>query len=436
MTRFGLDFGTSNTSLALTDGTGTRMIPIDEVSGETMPTILYMRRDGTALVGRPAIDAYLADERERGPVKRQVKLLGFKMVSSNPFQKPVDANILADVDSPGRLFQSLKSFLGSPLDSPTSVFGTPMSLTALVAIVLDHVRRRAIALTGETPQAIRIGRPVEFVGGGGVERLALARLEEAARLAGFTEIAFEAEPVAAARAAGVGEGQSLVFDFGGGTLDLCIAERRGDDVRIVATAGRAVAGDRFTQALIDLVIAPRLGADATWGPKRLRLPAFIVNAISDWHALSALNEKPLLEALDDLVLAGAPKRELAALRSAIELQLGYEIFSVADAVKIELSSEEMAFLTYHRAEVDIDAVVPRRRFEVKAAPLLREIDDLLTEVLARAGIDAEQVSEVVMTGGSSGLPAARALLATRFPNATRRDFAAFSSVAAGLAMAA
>ena len=434
--RFGLDFGTSNTSLAVSDGTSARVLPIDEVAGATMPTILYVRRDGSALVGRPAIDAYLEDQRSRGPVRRQVKLLGIRMASSdNKTSRPVEAHILADVDSPGRLFRSLKSFLGSPLDAPTSVFGSPMSLTALVAKVLEHVRARAEALTGAVPAAIRIGRPVEFVGGPEAGTLALARLDEAARLAGFTSVAFEEEPVAAARAAEVGEGHTLVFDFGGGTLDLCVAHRSGSDSRIVATAGRGVAGDRFTQALIDLLVAPRLGAGAEWGPKRLRLPAFIVNAISDWHALSALNEKPILDSLDDLIRAGAPKRELSALRSAIELQLGYEIFAAVDSTKIDLSSDDTAFLALHRADVDVDAVVSRRKFEVQAAPLLAEIDALIGEVLRRASLRAERIGEVVMTGGSSGLPAARALLARRFPDATRRDFAAFSSVATGLALA-
>jgi hypothetical chaperone protein len=433
--RFGLDFGTSNTSLAVSDGGSASVLPIDEIAGATMPTILYVRRDGSTLVGRPAIDAYLADERARGPVKRQVKLLGVRMLSSdNKAAARVEAHILADVDAPGRLFQSLKSFLGSSLDSPTSVFGTPMSLTALIAIVLEHVRQRARELVGQSPATIRVGRPVEFVGGSAVETVALARLAEAAELAGFREVAFEAEPVAAARAAEVREGLALVFDFGGGTLDLAITERSGADVRVIATAGRGVAGDRFTQVLIDMAVAPRLGAGATWGPKRLRLPAFIVNAISDWHALSALNEKPILDALDDLMRAGAPKRELSALRSAIELQLGYEIFAAADTAKIELSSDETSFLSFHRADVDIDAVVPRRRFEVRSAPLLAEIDALLTHVLRVAGIEADRVGEVVLTGGSSALPAARDLLARRFPDAERRDFAAFSSVAVGLAL--
>ncbi len=432
---WGLDFGTSNTSLAVRDGASARVLPIDPLSGATMPTILYVRRDGSTLVGRPAIDGYLSDQRERGPGRRQVKLLGIRMASSdNKAAQEVQAHILADVDSPGRLFRSLKSFLATPLDSPTSVFGTPTSLTALVAKILEHVRERARELTGATPAAIRIGRPVEFVGGSAGETLAVSRLEEAARLAGFDEVAFEQEPVAAARAADVGEGHSLVFDFGGGTLDLCVAERSGRDVRIVATAGRGVAGDRFTQTLIDLVVAPRLGAGATWGPKRLHLPAFITNAIADWQALSALNEKPILDALDDLIRAGAPKRELSALRSAIELQLGYEIFAAVDAAKIDLSTDETAFLALHRADVDIDAVLSRRRFEVRSAPLLAEIDALLSEVLARASLTSDRVREVVMTGGSSGLPSARALLERRFPDAVRRDFAAFSSVATGLAL--
>lgn len=433
--RFGLDFGTSNTSLAVGEGGSSRVLPIDPVAGATMPTILYVRRDGSSLVGRPAIDAYISDERARGPIKRQVKLLGIRMASSdNKSAKPVEANILADVDAPGRLFQSLKSFLGSPIDPRTSVFGTPMSLTTLIAVVLEHAGRRATELVGHAPHAIRLGRPVEFVGGAAVEGTALARLEEAARLAGFTEVSFEPEPVAAARAAEVGPGRALVFDFGGGTLDLAVTERSADGVRIVATAGRGVGGDRFTQSLIDLLVAPRLGQGVEWGPKRLRLPAFITSAISDWHQLSALNEKPILEALDDLVSAGAPRREVSALRSAIELQLGYEIFAAVDAVKIELSSEEVAVLAFHHGGVDVDAVVPRRRFELRARSLLAEIDEMITDVLRRADLPADRIREVVMTGGSSGLPASRALLARRFPNALRRDHAAFSSVALGLAL--
>ncbi len=433
--RFGLDFGTSNTSLALwTEREGMRLLPLDPVAGEVMPTVLYVRRDASTAVGRSAIDAYLADNVARGPVRRSLKLLGVRVPSSVPGVEPVEAHILADVDALGRLFQSLKSFLGDPLVASTNVFGTQHDLAALIALILVAVRDRAAALTGVAPTEITIGRPVRFIGDDAAEPRALERLRHAAELAGFREARFVYEPVAAAHAADVVDGISLVFDFGGGTLDLCLVRRGPRGLDVLATAGGGIGGDRCTELLIDEFVAPRLGARAAWGPKQLRLPAVIVNAIRDWHALSALNEKWLLDALDDLIAAGAPRRELAALKSAIELQLGYEIFATVDAAKCRLSSSTAAVVTYHRAAVDVDARVTRPRFELLIATLLRRIDELLDEVLRSGEVRASDVVEVVCTGGSSAIPAARALLRRRFPQARLRDAAALTSVAAGLAL--
>lgn len=434
--RFGLDFGTSNTTLAVARPAGeVTVLPLDPDEGATMPTVLYVRRDGTAIVGRAAIEAFLNDNLQRGPVSREFKLLGVKMASSdNKSQRPVEALIYTDTASPGRLFQSLKTFLGDPLLRPTNVFGDAKGLSDLIALVLERVRGRAHELTGQQPAAVTLGRPVEFVGGVEVEERALGRLEEAARLAGFSEVRFELEPVAAARAADVPEGLALVFDFGGGTLDLCVTRRRGAALEVLATAGADIGGDRMTQLVIDETVAPRLGADTEWGPKRLVLPRFMTNAIGDWRALSALNEKGLLDALDDLIRAGAPRRELEALRSAIELQLGYEIFATADAAKRDLSDAASTLLSFHRGAVDVDELLTRRRFELRIGPLLGRVSALLENVLARAEVGPQQIVEVVCTGGSSAVPAARALLARTFPGATVRDADLYGSVAAGLAL--
>jgi hypothetical chaperone protein len=433
--RFGLDFGTSNTSLAVHDGTSTRVLPIDLVSGETMPSVLYIRRDGTPIVGRPAIDAYLEDNRSRGPLTREFRSLGILMASSNPDHPIVEAHIYTDTSAPGRLFQALKTFLGDPLETQTNVFGNAKGLEDLIALILVNVRNRANELTGTAPNAITLGRPVRFIGDEGAEERATGRLRVAAELAGFRDVRFVPEPIAAAHAADVGPGTSLVFDFGGGTLDLCVVRR--DDrggLAVLATAGGPIGGDRATELLIEDAVAPRLGSRAEWGPKRLRLPRYIVNALRDWHALSALNEKPLLDSLDDLVRAGAPRRELAALRSAIELQLGYEIFQTTDATKIELSRVAAAILTYHRAEVDVDARLTRGRFEHLIRPMLDETAILVRAVTADAGLAGADVAAVVYTGGSSAIPAFRTLMRELLPNAKVREAAAFTSVAAGLAM--
>jgi hypothetical chaperone protein len=432
--RFGLDFGTSNTSLAVHDGALSRVLALDPTAGETMPTVLYIRRDGQSLVGRAAIDAYLEDNRTRGPLRREFQMLGIRMASTDPDQPTVEAHIYTDAHAPGRLFQALKTFLGDPLETSTNVFGAAKGLEELIALILVHVRNRAKALTGHAPEAITLGRPVRFIGAEGADQRATTRLRRAAELAGFREVRFVAEPIAAAHAARTAPGVSLVFDFGGGTLDLCLVRRDERGITVLGTAGGPIGGDRATEVLIEDVVAPRLGSRATWGPKQLRLPRYIVNALRDWHALSALNEKPLLDALDDLVRAGAPKRELAALRSAIELQLGYEIFGVADATKIELSVSDGAILTYHHAEVDVDARVTRGRFERLIAPLLEEIEALVTGMLRDTGVRDGEIAELVYTGGSSAIPAVRALMRGLVPAAAARDAAAFTSVAAGLAM--
>jgi hypothetical chaperone protein len=432
--RFGLDFGTSNTSVAVHDGASTRVLPIDVVAGQTMPSVLYVRRDGTPIVGRPAIDAYLEDNRSRGPLRREIQLLGIRLPSTDPTHKSLEAYILADTSAPGRLFQALKTFLGDPLETRTNVFGDAKGLEDLIALILAHVRNRAKELTGEAPNALTLGRPVRFIGAEGADERATKRLGAAAELAGFGEIRFVPEPIAAAHAADVARGTSLVFDFGGGTLDLCVVRRDAEGLRVLATAGGPIGGDRATELLIDDAVAPRLGSRAEWGPKRLRLPRYIVNALRDWHALSALNEKPLLDALDDLARAGAPRRELAALRSAIELQLGYEIFQTTDRTKCDLSTAAAALLTYHHADVDVDARLTRGRFEHLIRPLLDETATLVRRVIEDAQVDATDVRETIYTGGSSAIPAFRALMRELLPRAIARDAAAFTSVAAGLAM--
>src|SRR5438874_13477683 len=144
-----------------------------------MPTVLYIRRDGTPIVGRAAIDAYLEDNRTRGPLTRQVQLLGIRLPSTDPTHKSLEAYILADTSAPGRLFQALKTFLGDPLDTRTNVFGDAKGLEDLIALVLGHVRARAGELVGEAPEAITLGRPGAVIGSAGAPGRATTGLRAA-----------------------------------------------------------------------------------------------------------------------------------------------------------------------------------------------------------------------------------------------------------------
>ena len=149
--RFGLDFGTSNSAVAVFDGSGVRLLPIDPIAGDTLPSVLYVRRDGSTQIGHPAIQSFLADNRARGPVRREFKMLGIRMASSDQEQPTVEAHIFTDVSSPGRFFQSLKTFLGDPLLSHTNVFGDERGLEELIAMILSGIFQRVEELTGIRP---------------------------------------------------------------------------------------------------------------------------------------------------------------------------------------------------------------------------------------------------------------------------------------------
>ena len=119
----------------------------------------------------------------------------------------------------------------------------------------------------------------------------------------------------------------------------------------------------------------------------------------------------------------------------VTVKVGVTCGLAVDATKIELSAAQLALFSFHRGAVDIDHQASRRAFEVAIAPLLARVDTALTLVLERSDVRAEEIIEVVCTGGSSALPAARSMLRKRFANAELRDAAAHTTVAAGLARA-
>src|SRR2546430_14106766 len=104
----------------------------------------------------------------------------------------------------------------------------------------------------------------------------------------------------------------------------------------------------------------------------------------------------------------------------------------ADITKCALSTAPAAILSYHHAAVDVDARLTRGRFERLIDNLLTETHALITDVLVRATVSSADLAEVVTTGGSSAIPALRAVLARRFPNARVRDAAGFTRLAARL----
>jgi hypothetical chaperone protein len=187
-----IDFGTSNSAVAVSDRQRRiELVPI-EGTALAMPTaVFYSAEDGSRLFGRAAVQAYVD---------------GYE----------------------GRLMRSIKSILGSDLMDRTTEVGLGVSVKYIAVVIayLRELKHQAERHVGATIERAVIGRPVFFVDGdAGRDKLAQQTLTGAAEAAGFREVIFQYVPIAAAldfEQTVNKETLVLVADIGGGTSDFSI----------------------------------------------------------------------------------------------------------------------------------------------------------------------------------------------------------------------
>lgn len=431
MQRFvGLDFGTTNTAVALCGARGGATLAsfrAGEGRSTTFRSVLYLdpvrRTDAGEFVtraGPAAIDAYLAG------------------------------------DGAGRLVQSLKSYLASSLFQSTSVFGRTLSLEDLITLLLRDLRREGAESLGHPDEVIRgavVGRPVRFANSDGEadEELALRRLRDSLARAGFEDVRFEYEPVGAAyfhEAALDHDELVLIGDFGGGTSDFCLMRvgpsvRRDDGAgRILATEGVGLAGDAFDSEIVDRAVSPRFGRGMSYRSyldgKEIPIPAWLYARLRRWHHLSFLRTRETLQLLKELRAQSDDDaaEALDALLHLIEMNMGFHLARRVEGAKVTLSSETLARVTLSDGPVRLDEAVARADFEAWISPQLDAIRGCVDRVLAAAGVTERDVDAVFLTGGSSLVPAVRDVFRARFGEGRLRSGHELTSVALGLALRA
>ena len=351
----------------------------------------------------------------------------------------------------GRLVQSLKSHLASTTFKTTQVMEKRYSIHDLLVLILRDLRTAAEASLGPLGTSVVVGRPYRYSGEGSStysEQLALDRTRAAFRAAGFDALEFEYEPVAAA----LDYEQTLdhdevvlVADFGGGTSDFSVV-RVGPSCRtlersetVLSTEGVAIAGDTFDSRIVKEIIAPRFGSDSTFlgmTGMELNVPSWLYGHLEKWHLLSFLKERRTMNLLHKI---SASSREAAKIRGLITLvreNLGFHLFRSVEATKIALSTQPHARLLFNECGVKVDVSIQRGDFERWIAPDLHTIGQAVDRALNGAGVDHREIDRVFMTGGTSRMPAVRAVFEQRFAPERIVTGSQFTSVATGLAIAA
>jgi len=441
--RVGLDFGTTNSGVAHYDGQSLRVFRVDPRSrdAQTIKSLLYITRDQETFIGQAAIDLYFAQNLGR-PIRLVRKPVG---IIENYFAEVgrvvKEVHALIDANMPGRLFQSLKTALPQHTYEGTSVFDRYYTVEHLVAMVLRRIRQRAEDLCGRPVRQVMLGRPVHFDRVAERDRLAQERLERAAQLAGFEEIDFELEPVAAALHYGLSLDHPenvLVFDFGGGTLDVTVM-RLGDTggPLVKATSGVRIGGDLFDERIVRSRMLRHLGYGSTYGrDKRLPVPVYIFEALAQWQAIPTLFTLPTMRIIEQAVVTSDRPVQLRALHTLISKNYGFRMFEEVERVKCELSDRSEAVIRLMDEDVQIVEPMTVEQLETIIAADVVRTEDCVEESMTASGLYPEQIDVVLATGGSSAIPIFQRMLERKFGAGKVRKHDLFVGVTQGLAVAA
>jgi hypothetical chaperone protein len=412
----GIDFGTTNSVVALAgdDGVVTNVVwPSGSGAVDVFRTALFFWSEGRApratirhVAGPEALERALAGTGE------------------------------------GRFIQSIKTYVASRAFAETRLFARRYAIEDLVATFLGHLTEPVEARDGVRVVA---GRPVVFAGETPDEALAVDRLHQAYRLAGFPKVELSFEPLGAAywyaRALRRDE-TVLVADFGGGTSDFSVIRFTRLHGQLAAEplshAGVGVAGDTFDFRLIDHLVAPQLGKGSRYKSfdKSLPFPAYVHAAFARWHQLSWLKAPATMRDLKELAAASEAPDAIEKLMAFLDYDLGFELYRAVSRLKTRLSDADAAELDFDSHGIRLGGRITRGAFERLIAPDLARIVAAMDEALQTAGCTLDEIDAVFLTGGTSFVPAVRALFTARFRPERIHVGDAFQSVASGLALMA
>jgi hypothetical chaperone protein len=404
----GIDFGTSNSTAGWSRPGQGALLPLED-DKLTLPSVIFFHaEDAHVSYGRAALTDYL-DGHE------------------------------------GRLMRSLKSLLGTAMmDEHTEVAGRAVPFRELLGHFIGELKRRAERSAGREFSAAVLGRPVFFVDDdAAADQRAQDTLEAIARQAGWRNIAFQYEPIAAAfdyESRISREELVLVVDIGGGTSDFTLIrvgpERAGRPERrddILASGGVHIGGTDFDKALSLTSIMPMLGLGSLL-KSGLEMPSSAYFNLATWHTINQAYTRKAWSQLAELHRDAADKPKLERLQNLVRERAGHWLALQVEEAKISLSGAPVAQIDIGRIAAGETAMLRRTELDAAIDALVTSVEQTVSRLLVDAGITAAGIDTVFFTGGSSGVPLLRERVLALMPQARCVEGDLFGSIGAGLAL--
>ncbi|MBI5489146.1 MAG: molecular chaperone DnaK [Deltaproteobacteria bacterium] len=373
----GIDLGTTNSCVALLEGTGVTVIPNPD-GGRTTPSVVAFARQGERLVG-PLAKRQAATNPE-GTVYAVKRLMGRKYSSSEVARHRSLC--------PYRIVEAGNG------DARVEIDGAERSPAEISAMVLRYLKDAAEAYVGGEVTDAVITCPAYF---DDAQRQAT---KDAGRIAGFTVRRIINEPTAAALAFGRGgKGKEeeaktrriAVYDLGGGTFDVSVLELSRGVYTVRSTAGNTfLGGEDFDQRLIDLLADEFQKAES-------------IDLRQDARALQRLRE--------------------AAEKAKHELSSGLETEINLPFIAGGASGPKHLTRSFKRSE-----------FEKLVADLIDRTFEPCKQALADAHLAPGDLDDVLLVGGMTRMPAIRKRVEEYFGKPPNAGLNPDEVVAAGAAI--
>ncbi|MFP6022205.1 molecular chaperone DnaK [Helicobacter pylori] len=336
----GIDLGTTNSAMAVYEGNEAKIIANKE-GKNTTPSIVAFTDKGEILVGESAKrQAVTNPEKTIYSIKRIMGLM-FNEDKAKEAEKRLPYKI---VDRNG----------ACAIEISGKVY-TPQEISAKI---LMKLKEDAESYLGESVSEAVITVPAYF---NDSQRKAT---KEAGTIAGLNVLRIINEPTSAALAYGLDKKESekiMVYDLGGGTFDVTVLETGDNVVEVLATGGDAfLGGDDFDNRVID----------------------FLASEFKSETGIEIKNDVMALQRLKEA--AENAKKELS---SAMETEINLP-FITADATGPKHLVKKLT----------------RAKFESLTEDLMEETISKIESVIKDAGLTKNEISEVVMVGGSTRIP--------------------------------
>jgi hypothetical chaperone protein len=408
MTVCGLDFGTSNSAIGVVRDGAVRLTPMEDDSTVIPTAVFYDFENNDAPVfGRRGVEAYVSGVE-------------------------------------GRLMRALKSLLGSTLiDESTALRRRKVAFTDVIVAFVSHLKSKAEAFLGCDITHVVHGRPVHFFDGDdAADARAQSTLADIAQRAGFRDVHFVCEPVAAAYqydAASPQEELILVADIGGGTSDFSVvrvasatggAGARARD--ILGNHGVRIGGTDFDRLLSLKRVMPLLGMESWLVEKNLPMPRGLYSNLATWARINSLYQPRAVQEVRDLYRLSAQPEKVKRLVDTVEHRLGHRISFSVEAAKLALSADDRTAIDLGFLEPALAPGVTRTLFNETIQDMADGIRNAALRCLSDAGVRPEAIRAVFLTGGSCRVPLIREAILEPLPGAHIAGGDDLASVALGL----